>query len=119
MLKEFHNIRVHEATHTVRVAPFISGQMSRLEVIHSRQVQVYTQDLVGSCGRSCVQPQVQACSRTVLLTGIPDVLDQDTLQDTLAVHFQKGSNGGGDILQCLYNPLGQCTSAIFSSASSA
>ncbi|XP_056871863.1 interferon-induced protein 35 isoform X3 [Takifugu flavidus] len=87
--KEFHNIGVHKATHTVRVGPFISGQMSRLEA------------------------KVQACSRTVLLTGIPDVLDQDTLQDILAVHFQKGSNGGGEILQCLYNPVGQCTSAIF------
>lgn len=68
--------------------------------------------------RSCFQPKTQACSRTVLLTGIPDILDQETLQDILAVHFQKGSNGGGEILQCLYNPLGQCTSAIFSSQSS-
>lgn len=32
VLKEFHNIAVHNATHTVRVAPFVSGQMSRLEV---------------------------------------------------------------------------------------
>lgn len=32
VLKEFHHIAVHKATHTVRVAPFISGQMSRLEV---------------------------------------------------------------------------------------
>uniref|UniRef100_H2RJY1 Interferon-induced protein 35 n=1 Tax=Takifugu rubripes TaxID=31033 RepID=H2RJY1_TAKRU len=85
VLKEFHNIEVHKATHKVRVGPFINGQMSRLE----------------------------ACSRTVLLTGILDVLDQDTLQDILAVHFQKGSNGGGEILQCVYNPVGQCTSAIF------
>lgn len=121
LLKELHIIGVHKATHTVRVAPFISGQMSRLEVIDPLllQGQFGTQDLVGSRGRSRLQPETQACSRTVLLTGIPDVLDQDTLQDVLAVHFQKGSNGGGEILQCLYNPLGQCTSAIFSGASSA
>lgn len=74
---------------------------------------------MGSRGRSCIQPRTQACSRTVLLTGIPDVLDQDALQDLLAIHFQKSSNGGGEILQCLYNPLGQCTSAVFSSVSSA
>lgn len=117
LLKEFHNIGVHKATHTVRVAPFISGQMSRLEVIDPflLQGQFGTQEIVGSRGRSRLQPKMQTCSRTVLLRGIPDVLDQDTLQDVLAVHFQKGSNGGGEILQCLYNPLGQCTSAIFSS----
>lgn len=68
--------------------------------------------------RSCFQPRTQVCSRTVLLTGVPDVLDQETLQDVLAVHFQKSSNGGGEVLQCLYNPLGQCTSAVFSSQSS-
>lgn len=96
--------------------PFVRGQMSRLEVTDSRLVR--NAEARGFTWRFFIQPQTQACSRTVLLTGIPDILDQDTLQDVLAVHFMKGSNGGGEILHCLYNPLGQCTLAIFSAQSS-
>lgn len=67
--------------------------------------------------RSSLQVQTQVCSRTVLLTGIPDVLDPETLQDFLEVHFQKGSSGGGEVLHCLYNPLGRRTQAVFSGRS--
>lgn len=57
------------------------------------------------------------CSRTVLLTGIPDVLDLESLQDYLTVHFQKESNGGGEVLQCAYHPPGGRTLAVFSDQS--
>lgn len=36
-------------------------------------------------------------SRTVLLEGIADVLDQEELQDSLEIHFQKPRNHGGEI----------------------
>lgn len=57
------------------------------------------------------------CPRTVLLAGIPTVMEADTLQDLLEIHFQKNSNGGGEIEAFLYNPLGQHTSALFEGAS--
>lgn len=53
------------------------------------------------------------CPRTVLLTGIPDVMEQETLQDLLEIHFQKSTNGGGEIDACAYNPVGHQTSAVF------
>lgn len=53
------------------------------------------------------------CPRTVLLSGIPDIMEQETLQDLLEIHFQKSINGGGEILAILYNPLGQQASAVF------
>lgn len=53
------------------------------------------------------------CRRTVLLTGIPDVMERDSLQDMLEIHFQKNSNGGGEIEAFLYNPLGEHTGALF------
>ena len=54
--------------------------------------------------------------RTVLLTGIPDVMEQETMQDLLEIHFQKNGNGGGEIEAFLYNPLGQQASAVFGAA---
>lgn len=53
----------------------------------------------------------------MLLTGIPDLLDQETLEDILMVHFQKESNGGGEVLQCLYNPQRRSATAVFSGRS--
>lgn len=51
--------------------------------------------------------------RTVLLTGIPDIMDKDNLQDNLEIHFQKTANGGGEVEGILYNPLGHTTLALF------
>ncbi len=59
------------------------------------------------------QTRMSACPRTVLLTEIPAVMEQETLQDLLEIHFQKSSNGGGEIEAFLYNPQGQETSALF------
>lgn len=60
---------------------------------------------------------MSTCPRTVLLTGIPDVMEQETLQDLLEIHFQKNGNGGGEIEAFLYNPTGQSASALFGDAS--
>lgn len=57
------------------------------------------------------------CPRTVLLTGIHPIMEPETLQDLLEIHFQKSTNGGGEIEAFLYNPLGQQTSALFEGGS--
>lgn len=57
------------------------------------------------------------CPRTVLLKGIPDVMEREILQDLLEIHFQKDSNGGGEIEALLYNPLGQNITALFEGTS--
>ncbi|CAL8266133.1 unnamed protein product [Gadus morhua 'NCC'] len=75
--------------HKVRVTPFVNGTITRVET------------------------EALACPRTVLLTGIPGVMDADCLQDTLEIFFQKGSNGGGEISNALYNPPGQTAVALF------
>lgn len=64
-----------------------------------------------------LQTEMSPCPRTVLLTGIPDVMERETLQDLIEIHFQKRTNGGGEIEALLYNPLGQHTSALFDGVS--
>lgn len=66
-----------------------------------------------TCFHPPFQTEMVVCPRTVLLTGIPDVMAQETLQDLLEIHFQKSTNGGGEIDECLYNPVGHQTSAVF------
>ena len=60
---------------------------------------------------------MSVCPRTVLLKGTPDVMERETLQDLLEIHFQKSGNGGGEIEAFLYNPLGQQISALFGGVS--
>ncbi|KAK2833037.1 hypothetical protein Q5P01_016926 [Channa striata] len=60
-----------------------------------------------------LETKMSTSSRTLLLTGIPDVMEPDILQDLLEIHFQKNSNGGGEIEAFLYCPLGEQTSAVF------
>ncbi|KAM8825381.1 interferon-induced 35 kDa protein [Synchiropus picturatus] len=89
---EFHDVLLQQKrTHRVRVTPFLHGRASRL------------------------QNELTPCPRTVLLSGIPDVMDQETLQDLLEIHFQKSGNGGGEIEAILYNPLGHQATAQFES----
>ncbi|XP_029015118.1 interferon-induced protein 35 [Betta splendens] len=90
---EYHEVKLQENNHRVRVTPFLNGKITNLET------------------------KMSACSRTVLLTGIPNVMEQDTLQDVLEIHFQKMGNGGGEIEAFLYNPMGQKTSAVFEEVS--
>ncbi|XP_012707383.2 interferon-induced protein 35 [Fundulus heteroclitus] len=92
---EHHEVKLHKTKHNVRVTPFINGKITNLET------------------------RTSMCPRTVLLTGIPDVMEQETLQDMLEIHFQKNGNGGGEIEAFLYNPLGQHAVAVFGGVSSA
>ncbi|XP_029363643.1 interferon-induced 35 kDa protein [Echeneis naucrates] len=87
--KEHHEVNLGQKKHRVRVTPFLNGTITNL------------------------QTKMSVCPRTVLLRGIHPVMDQETLQDLLEIHFQKSTNGGGEIEAFLYNPLGQETSAVF------
>nr|XP_020508345.1 interferon-induced 35 kDa protein [Labrus bergylta] len=91
--KEYHEVNLlpDKKSHRVRVTPFLNGNVTNLKT------------------------KMLMCPRTLLLTGIPAVMETDTLQDLLEIHFQKSSNGGGEITAFLYNPLGQKTSALFKS----
>ncbi|XP_004552562.1 interferon-induced 35 kDa protein [Maylandia zebra] len=86
---EFHDLSVQKKKHTVRVTPFLNGKISNLKT------------------------KMTQCPRAVMLTGIPDIMERETLQDLLEIHFQKNTNGGGEIEAFLYNPLGEHTSAVF------
>ncbi|KAG7473011.1 interferon-induced 35 kDa protein [Solea senegalensis] len=89
---EFHGVQLQKKKkHRVRVTPFLNGTVTKLET------------------------RMKVCPRTVLLTGIPAVMEQETLQDLLEIHFQKSVSGGGEIEACLYNPTGQQISALFES----
>ncbi|KAM6107983.1 LOW QUALITY PROTEIN: interferon-induced 35 kDa protein [Pterocles gutturalis] len=52
------------------------------------------------------------CPRTVLLSGIPDVLGEETMRDTLEIHFQKSSQGG-EVDALAYVPAGRQGVAVF------
>ncbi|XP_071433740.1 interferon-induced 35 kDa protein-like isoform X1 [Pithys albifrons albifrons] len=60
-----------------------------------------------------VQLQPSRCSKTVLLSGIPDLLDEESMRDTLEIHFQKASRGGGEVDALAYVPAGQTGLAVF------
>ncbi|XP_037544523.1 interferon-induced protein 35 [Nematolebias whitei] len=90
---ESHEVKLSQTKHKVRVTPFLNGKISNFET------------------------RVSTCPRTVLLTGIPDIMEQETLQDLLEIHFQKNGNGGGEIEAFLYNPAGRSASALFGSGS--
>ncbi|XP_067088124.1 interferon-induced protein 35 [Osmerus mordax] len=75
--------------HKVKVTPFLNGKITHF------------------------QTRVSECSHTVLLAGIPAIMEQENLQDLLEIHFQKSSNGGGEVEAFLYNPLGQHSLAFF------
>ncbi|XP_049925988.1 interferon-induced protein 35 [Epinephelus moara] len=92
--KEHHDVELSQKKrHRVRVTPFLNGKITNLKT------------------------KMSVCPRTVLLTGIPAIMEQETLQDLLEIHFQKSSNSGGEIEAFLYNPLGQHTSALFEGVS--
>ncbi|XP_054463338.1 interferon-induced protein 35 [Anoplopoma fimbria] len=91
--KEHHEVKIQQKMHKVRVTPFLNGKITNLRT------------------------EMTVCRRTVLLTGIPDVMERETLQDLLEIHFQKSTNGGGEIEAFLYNPLGQHISAVFEGVS--
>lgn len=87
---EYHSVRLTEGTHRVRATPFVNGKITALET------------------------RTKRCQRSVLVVGIPDLADPETLQDLLEIHFQKRSSGGGEIEAVLYCPQGQRRTALFS-----
>ncbi|NWX71531.1 IN35 protein, partial [Alca torda] len=60
-----------------------------------------------------LQFQPSCCPRTVLLSGIPPVLGQESMRDTLEIHFQKDSRGGGEVDALAYVPAGRWGVAVF------
>ncbi|NXF11845.1 IN35 protein, partial [Smithornis capensis] len=60
-----------------------------------------------------LQLQPSRCPRTVLLLGISDVLEEESMRDTLEIHFQKASRGGGEVDALAYVPAGQMGVAVF------
>lgn len=90
---EHHDVKFQDKKYRVRVTPFLNGKITNLKT------------------------KMAVCPRTLLLTGIPPVMDQEALQDLLEIHFQKSNNGGGEIEAFLYNPLGQNMSALFEGVS--
>ncbi|XP_028250244.1 N-myc-interactor isoform X2 [Parambassis ranga] len=54
-----------------------------------------------------------APKRTILLDGIVDTEDEEDLQDLLEIHFQKPSNGGGEIESITYISSGKTLQAFF------
>ncbi|XP_044274687.1 interferon-induced 35 kDa protein isoform X1 [Varanus komodoensis] len=75
--------------HEVKVSKYIDGEITQLQF----------------------HPSV--CARTVLLSGIPDVLDEELMHDALEIHFQKPSKGGGEVESIVYIPAGRCAVAVF------
>ncbi|XP_032841851.2 interferon-induced 35 kDa protein isoform X1 [Tyto alba] len=60
-----------------------------------------------------LQFQPARCPRTVLLSGIPDVLGEEPMRDALEIHFQKASRGGGEVDSLAYVPGGRRGVAVF------
>lgn len=86
---EYHDVKLTEGTHRVRATPFVNGKITALET------------------------RTKPCQRTVLLVGIPDLADPETMQDLLEIHFQKKASGGGEIESVLYCPEGRSRTAVF------
>ncbi|XP_059414036.1 interferon-induced 35 kDa protein homolog [Carassius carassius] len=87
--KQDHEVDFGKRKYRVKVTPFLNGEISQMSICDS------------------------VCLRTVLLTGIPDIMDKDNLQDNLEIHFQKSANGGGEVEGIIYNPPGHTTLALF------
>ncbi|NXJ79672.1 IN35 protein, partial [Trogon melanurus] len=60
-----------------------------------------------------LQLQPSCCPRTVLLSGIPNVLGEEPMRDALEIHFQKSSRGGGEVDALAYVPAGRLGVAVF------
>ncbi|XP_068775345.1 interferon-induced 35 kDa protein isoform X2 [Struthio camelus] len=80
---------IRKAKYEIKISPYLSGDITSLQLRPSR------------------------CARTVLLSGIPDVLDDEVMRDTLEIHFQKGSRGGGEVEALSYVPEGRQAVAVF------
>ncbi|XP_065507416.1 interferon-induced 35 kDa protein isoform X2 [Caloenas nicobarica] len=82
-------VLIGKGKYDVKISPCISGDITDLQFQPSR------------------------CPRTVLLSGIPDVLGEEAMRDTLEIHFQKTSRGGGEVDVLAYVPAGRQAVAVF------
>ncbi|KAL8175741.1 UNVERIFIED_CONTAM: hypothetical protein K2H54_006854 [Gekko kuhli] len=82
-------VTIGKETSKVKVSPYLDGKISDLMLC----------------------PVV--CPRTVLLSGIPEVLNEELMREALEIHFQKPSKGGGEVEAVAYVPPGQCALAVF------
>ncbi|NXA09245.1 IN35 protein, partial [Sapayoa aenigma] len=83
------DVLIGRGKHKVKISPCMNGDITNLQLQPSR------------------------CPRTVLLLGIPDVLDEEAMRDTLEIHFQKASRGGGEVDALAYVPAGRMGVAVF------
>ncbi|XP_018409098.1 PREDICTED: N-myc-interactor [Nanorana parkeri] len=79
--EEFHPFRAGGATCEVEVMPCVDIELNKLQMFSA------------------------VSSRSVLLTGIKnlDDEDEDDVQDVIQIHFQKESNGGGEVEKTLFS----------------
>ncbi|CAI5789785.1 Interferon induced protein 35 [Podarcis lilfordi] len=84
-----YQVPIGQEIHTVKLSHYVGGEIAELQF----------------------RPSV--CARTVLLSGIPDVLDEELMREALEIHFQKPSKGGGEVDVVAYVPTGQCAVAVF------
>ncbi|XP_053870054.1 interferon-induced 35 kDa protein isoform X1 [Malaclemys terrapin pileata] len=90
LMKKGHiQVPIGKQTYELKVTPYMSGQITDLQV----------------------RPSV--CAKTVLLSGIPDILDEESMRDALEIHFQKPSRGGGEVDALGYVPVGRQALAVF------
>ncbi|NXG71016.1 IN35 protein, partial [Baryphthengus martii] len=82
-------VLIGKGKYEVKISPHMSGDITNLQLQPSR------------------------CPRTVLLSGIPDVLDEEAMRDALEIHFQKTSRGGGEVDALDYVPAGRLGVAVF------
>uniref|UniRef100_A0A452H6J6 NID domain-containing protein n=1 Tax=Gopherus agassizii TaxID=38772 RepID=A0A452H6J6_9SAUR len=82
-------VPIGKQTYELKVTPYMSGQITDLQV----------------------RPSV--CAKTVLLSGIPDILEEEAMRDALEIHFQKPSRGGGEVDALGYVPVGGQALAVF------
>ncbi|NXY79435.1 IN35 protein, partial [Glareola pratincola] len=80
---------IGKGKYELRISPCVSGDVANLQLQPGR------------------------CPRTVLLSGIPPVLGEEPMRDTLEIHFQKGSRGGGEVDALAYVPQGRWGVAVF------
>ncbi|XP_003222544.2 interferon-induced 35 kDa protein isoform X1 [Anolis carolinensis] len=85
-------IPIGKEKHEIKVSHYVSGEITDFQF----------------------RPSV--CDQTVLLSGIPDVLDEELMRETLEIHFQKPSKGGGEVEAVVYVPTGVSAAAVFEEA---
>ncbi|XP_014814545.1 PREDICTED: interferon-induced 35 kDa protein [Calidris pugnax] len=82
-------VPIGKGKYNLKISPCLSGEVTNLQL------------------------QPHRCPRTVLLSGIPDVLGTEAMRDALEIHFQKASRGGGEVDALAYVPAGQWGVAVF------